>query len=305
MSVYTHINHSQLEHYLSDYNLGTLVHFEGIVDGINNSNYFVETRQGHFVLTLFESLTASEVPVFLNLLSHLAARRIPCPTPIANRLGQFASILADKPAVFFKCLPGKALCSPNIDQCRQIGQQLANIHCQTQNYSLPIKNNYDLSGCKKLFAKLSSHISEEDRLLIQDELAFQASNSAPLPQGVIHADLFRDNVLFDGQQLSGILDFYSACHGTLLFDVAITVNDWCCEQGSLVKHKATALMAAYQNLRPLTALEEQHWQTMLRAAALRFWLSRLAHQIFTPAGELVQLKDPLYFKRLLEQHRQP
>ncbi len=305
MSVYTQITHSQLDQFLSFYALGEVIGFEGIQDGINNTNYFVETTQGSFVLTLFEILTADELPHFMRLLSHLVKHKIQCPGPQPDRQANVLRKLNNKPTALFKRLSGTATTSPSIEQCQEIGVQLANIHRRTQNYDFPIKNSNDLGWCKTLLNNIDSRLSAMDRELINDELLFQTANSpVNLPQGVIHGDLFRDNVLFVNNQVSGILDFYSACNGSLLFDIAITANDWCYESGDINPDKITALLSAYESQRPLKQLEKQHWQTMLRAAALRFWLSRLEHQLYPRPGDIIQQKDPLIFRQLLQQHRQ-
>ena len=304
MSVYTPVSRSQLDQFFSSYALGDVIGFEGIEDGINNTNYFVATTQGDFVLTLFETLTAGELPHFIKLLSHLVEHAIPCPEPQPDLQAKVLRELNNKPAAVFKRLSGAASTSPSIVQCREIGRQLANLHRCTQNYAFPITNDYDLNGCISLANKIDARLSAADRALINDELGFQAANTSDdLPLGVIHADLFRDNVLFVGNRLSGLLDFYSACTGALLFDIAITANDWCCENGAINPDKMAALLSAYQSLRPLTTTEKQHWQTLLRAAALRFWLSRLEHQLYPRPGDLIQQKDPLVFKQLLLQHR--
>ena len=304
MSVYTQVSRSQLDQFFSAYALGEVIRFEGIEDGINNTNYFVATTQGGFVLTLFETLSAGELPHFIQLLSHLVEHHIPCPEPQPDRKAKVLHELNHKPAAVFKRLSGAASTSPSIEQCREIGWQLAHVHRCTQNYAFPIPNDYDLNGCLRLLHKIDARLSAADRALINDELSFQAANtSADLPLGVIHADLFRDNVLFVGNRLSGLLDFYSACTGALLFDVAITANDWCCENGAINPDKMAALLLGYESLRPLTATEKHHWQTLLRAAALRFWLSRLEHQCYPRPGDLIQQKDPLVFRQLLLQHR--
>ena len=305
MAVYTQITRSQLDLFFSSYALGDVISFKGIEDGIDNTNYFITTTQGSFVLTLFETLTVNELAHVVKLLSHLAEHNFPCPSPQPDRQANVLRQLNNKPAAVFKRLSGIATISPSIAQCREIGLQLANLHRCTKNYVFPVKNSNDLDWCKTLFNKIAAQLSATDRTLINDELLFQTANSADnLPQGVIHGDLFSDNVLFADNRISGILDFYSACTGALLFDIAITANDWCCEDGNINHDKFAALLSAYESLRPLGQLEKQHLQTMLRAAALRFWLSRLEHQLYPRPGEITQQKDPLIFRQLLLQHRQ-
>jgi homoserine kinase type II len=304
VSVFTRITRRQLDQFFSDYDLGKVISFEGIKDGIDNTNYFVKTEQGRFILTLFESLTASEVPHFLTLLSHLGNNSLLCPSPQSDRQTKLLGRINSKPAAIFKHLSGIALESPSVLHCQEIGLQLASLHRCTKGYAFPVKNSNDLSWCKTVQKKIGVHLSPEDRELIVDELVFQSENSqVNLPRGVIHADLFRDNVLFVDDKLSGLLDFYGACTDALLLDIAITANDWCCDNGKVNLEKFTALLAAYQTLRPLETSEKQHWPIMVRAAALRFWLSRLEHQLYPRPGDIIQQKDPLIFRRILLQHR--
>jgi homoserine kinase type II len=305
VSVFTRITRPQLDQFFSAYTLGEVVSFEGIADGIDNTNYSVTTTQGSFVLTLFESLTSDDLPHFLKLLSHLTTNNMPCPSPQSDRQANLWRELNNKPAAVFRRLSGAAMASPSVLHCQEIGLQLASLHRCTQGYVFPVKSGNDLSWCKTVLNKIGSHLSATDRELINDELVFQAENSsANLPRGVIHADLFRDNALFVDDQLSGLLDFYSACTDTLLLDVAITANDWCCDNGKVNVEKFTALLSAYESLRPLEPVEKQHWPVLLRAAALRFWLSRLEHQCYPRPGEITQQKDPLVFRHILQQHRQ-
>lgn len=305
MSVFTCITRPQLDQFFNAYTLGEVVSFEGIAAGIDNTNYSVTTTQGSFVLTLFESLTADDLAHFLTLLSHLGQHDMPCPSPQCDRRGNVLARLSGKPAAVFKRFSGAAMVSPSIRHCQEIGLQLASLHRCTQDYVFPVKSGNDLSWCETVFNKISAHLSATDRELINDELVFQAENCpVSLPRGVIHADLFRDNVLFVDDRLSGLLDFYSACTDRLLLDVAIAANDWCCDDGIVNTEKFTALLAAYESLRPLAPLEKLHWPVMLRAAALRFWLSRLEHQYYPRPGEITQQKDPLTFRHILLQHRQ-
>ncbi|WAK01931.1 homoserine kinase [Methylobacter sp. YRD-M1] len=304
MSVYTPVNRLQLEQFFSTYSLGEVTGFEGIKDGIENTNYFVTTTQGRFVLTLFESLTADDLPPFMELMTHLGSSEIACPAPLPGRQPNPLRILNNKPAALFNRLAGAAVASPSIAHCRQIGLHLARLHCATQDYVFPIRNSRGLNWCRSVFAEIGASLCPADRALIDDELRIQFQNSADLlPRGVIHADLFRDNVLFVDGRLSGLLDFYSACTDTLLLDIAITANDWCCDNGIVNPEKITNLLSAYETLRPLEPQERRHWPLMLRAAALRFWLSRLHHRLHPRPGEITQQKDPLIFRHILEQHR--
>jgi homoserine kinase type II len=303
VSVYTFVTRSDLEFFFDRYALGTVKRFEGINNGIDNSNYFVDTTQGQFVLTLFERLTLAELPHLIKLMTTLHHYHIPCPIPQLDKQGNALRLLSNKPAAIFKRLAGSTVEHIDIQHCTQLGLQLAELHDCTQHYSFPYTINV-LNDCQKLFHQLGAHLNSADSYLIMDELYFQTQNYPKhLPTGVIHADLFRDNVLFDGDKLSGILDFYSAGIGDLLLDLAIAANDWCCDKGIINPDKVSALVSAYETLRPLHSNEKRHWQTLLRAAALRFWLSRLVHQYYPRLGNIVQEKDPLFFRQLLEQHR--
>lgn len=304
MSVYTPVTRQQLERFFSTYSLGKVIDFEGIKDGIENTNYFVTTTRGRFVLTLFESLTAKDLPSFMALMTYLDKNAIPCPRPLSGLQTNPLRVLNGKPAALFKRLTGSAVDSPSIAHCRQIGLHLAGLHRSTQDYVFPVNNRRGLDWCQRVFADIGPSLCQADRALIGDELRVQRQHRTDrLPRGVIHADLFTDNVLFADGQLSGLLDFYSACTDTLLLDIAITANDWCCDSGTVNPEKFMALLSAYESLRPLDALEKQRWPLMLRAAALRFWLSRLLHRLQPRPGEITQQKDPLVFRHILEQHR--
>jgi homoserine kinase type II len=305
MSVYSIVSHAQIDQFFSHYPLGEVVDFEGIEDGIDNTNYFVRTSRGEFVLTLFESVSADDLPHVVNLLLYLGNNNLPCPSPQLDKQSSPLRTLNKKQAAVFNRIPGSAALTPSIAHCHEIGLNLGRLHRLTQDYVFPVKGSHDLCWCKAVLNKIDSHLSFTDRALINDELFFQAKHStANLPGGVIHGDLFRDNALFVDEQLSGLLDFYSAGTGSLLLDIAITANDWCHDNGELNLEKLAALLRAYEIVRPLEQSEKQHWPAQLRAAALRFWLSRLEHQLYPRAGAITQQKDPLIFRQLLWQYRQ-
>lgn len=305
MSVYSAVTHAQLDQFFSHYNLGEVRDFEGIEDGIDNTNYFVTTSQGEFVLTLFESVSADDLPYFINLLTYLGNNNLPCPSPRLDKQARPLRLLNNKLAAVFNRVPGSSALTPSIAHCHEIGLHLGRLHRLTQGCVFPIKSNHDLCWCKAVFNKIGGHLSNTDRELINDELNFQTMHGAVnMPWGVIHGDLFRDNALFVDEQLSGLLDFYSAGTGSLLLDIAITANDWCHENGAVNPEKLAALLCAYEIARPLEPSEKQHWPVQIRAAALRFWLSRLEHQLYPRPGAITQQKDPLIFRQLLRQYRQ-
>ena len=304
MSVYTPIYHQQLQEFLEQYSLGSLVQFSGIQAGIENTNYRVSTSQGEFILTLFESLTAQQLPPYLQLLNHLKQANFPAPKPHACGKDICINTLANKPAVVFNCLAGQAIATPSIGQCMEIGQYLAKLHLVSSSSDFYKRNSKNLKGCQQLFNTIKPHLCRQGIDLLHSELNFQGNYPLPvLPQGIIHADLFRDNVLFNQGHISGILDFYNACNDYFLFDIAVTCNDWCAEHGSVNQQKIKALLSGYQSIRMLSEDEKLHLTVFFRLAALRFWLSRLEHQLNPKEGGLTLEKDPLVFRRLLEYYR--
>lgn len=301
MSVFTSLSTQQVSAWLKHYSLGALESIEGIAEGVQNSNFFLNTSHGRYVLTIFEQLLRSELPFFINLMAHLARHGVPCPAPVANRDNDYLGELQHKPAVIVTRLSGKSAIAPTLAQCASIGAMLADLHIAAQSYGGRQAHQRGAAWCRETAALVQPFLDEADAALLRDELRYQAQHRpGDLPRGVIHADLFRDNVLFDGDRVSGLLDFYFAGIDDLLFDVAVTVNDWCIEaDGSLDAGRCNALLAAYHASRPLTASERGAWPLMLRAAALRFWLSRL-HDFHRPrAGDLVARRNPDDYRNIL------
>lgn len=304
MSVYTPVSETELQDFLSHYALGALIDYEGISAGIENTNFFVTTEQGRYVLTLFEKHTAQEMPYFLNLMGHLAERQVPSPHPLADESGTYLRALNGKPAALVQRLEGANLKQPNIRQCAAIGDMLARLHLAAQDYPALRPNDRGPRWWRDTSEIVMPHLNAEDAALLKEAVRFQGLfRFEDLPQGVIHADLFRDNAMFQGDQLSGIIDFYYACNDALLYDLAVTANDWCSQNdGSLDTDKLQAMMQAYHAQRPMQSIERGAWPVMLRAAALRFWLSRLHDLHFPREGELTHTHDPDTFKHIL-QHR--
>jgi homoserine kinase type II len=311
MSVFTSVSIPQLQAWLQDYAIGELVELKGISSGITNTNYFVTTqnnsRQTKYVLTLFEHNQLEELPYFIDLMSHLAAHGIPCPKPIADKSGNSLHMLNGKPAALISCLNGGDVEAPNVQQCAAVGTVLAKMHIAGQSFEaeFPHHDSHNQRGMDwrlNTAAQVMPHLSEADKQLLEQTLAFQAElNIAQLPMGVIHADLFRDNVLFDGNEIGGLIDFYYACHDVLAYDLAIAVNDWCVNSdGSLDELRLDAMFNAYQAVRPFTPNEHEAWPALLRIAALRFWLSRLYDYFYPQAGELTHAKDPNHFQKILK-----
>ena len=248
MSVFTTVTFEQLRHWLQAYPLGELIDMQGIASGITNTNYFVTTTSGRYVLTLFEKNTAEELPYFLDLMAHLAERNIPCPRPVVKHDGASLSELNGKPAALVSCLRGRSLEAPELSHCAEVGRVLAEMHMAGLSFPAYMENPRGEQWRVATASKVVGFLNAESRAMLEKELAFQANlKPADLPQGVIHADLFRDNVLFDGHALGGIIDFYYACNDALLYDIAITVNDWCTTaNGSLDETCTQALLKAYQ-----------------------------------------------------------
>ena len=300
MSVYTTVGRAELAAWLQPLGLGELIDHAGIAAGMQNSNYFVTTADGRYVLTLFEHIDWSALDFYLALMDHLARRGIPCPQPLADRQGNFRRLLAGKPAVLFTCLPGASIEQATAADCAAIGEMLARLHLAAADFPDPLPNPCGAAWCRAVAAALLPQISPIERTLLADELAFQAAQDyRSLPRGVIHADLFRDNVLWDAcGRPSGILDFYFAGEDCLLLDLAVVANDWCVDQAAVDQ-----LLTGYQRQRLLTASEWQVWPALRRAAALRFWLLRLEVRHRPRCGDVVTIKNPDHFAALLQRFR--
>ncbi|MDH5649090.1 MAG: homoserine kinase [Gammaproteobacteria bacterium] len=306
MSVYTVISQADLKQFLSHYGQGDLVGFEGISSGIENTNYFVDTDNGRFVLTIFEHHTSDELPFFLDLTAFLSEHDIPCAHPVADKKGAYLRQLKSKPAALVQRLAGRSLDKPAPDHCAQVGEVLARMHVAGQQFDQYRTNVRGPNWWHQTAKALEDHIDGEDLDILREEISYQDQfRNNNLPKGIIHADLFRDNVLFEGDGLCGLIDFYYACTDILLYDVAVVINDWCTQaDGSLDAARTKPLLAAYQRIRPLEQAEKSAYPAMLRAAALRFWLSRLYDLHFPREGEITHTKDPQVFKRILVNHRQ-
>lgn len=306
MSVYTRVEPQQLEAFLADYHVGDLRDYRGISEGITNTNYFVDTSGGHWVLTVFERLTPQELPFFLELMDHLAARGVPSAHPVTRRDGGFLSTLAGKPAALVYRLEGASEEAPSTAQCASLGAVLADMHHAATSFRREHPNARDLAWARTTRDRLAARLGPGSLAMLDDELAFQgAQDYAALPRGIIHADLFRDNVLFEGDTVSGLIDFYYACTDCLLFDLAVVCNDWCLDgDGRVLEGHWRALSVGYARHRPFTDAERAAWPAMLRAAALRFWVSRLDDYHFPRDGDVTHTKDPAPFALALAAHRE-
>ena len=316
MAVFTAVAESDLTPWLAHYALGDVVEFRGIPSGIENSNYFLTTTRGEYVLTLFEKLTAAELPFYLELMRHLAHHAVPVPDPLPRDDGALFAELCGKPAALVTKLQGRPQLTPRAHHCAEIGQTLARMHLAGRDFPHRQPNLRSLPWWREVVPRLVPFVDDAQRALLTGELAhqqafFASDDYAALPGGPCHCDLFRDNALFvpaagDGaagehDALGGCFDFYFAGCDKWLFDVAVTVNDWCVDvaTGRLDAVRCAALLRAYQTVRPFSAAETRRWRDMLRAGALRFWISRLYDFHLPRAAELLTPHDPAQFERIL------
>ncbi|UVE17902.1 homoserine kinase [Pseudomonas sp. LS44] len=307
MSVFTPLERHELEAFLAPYGLGRLKNFQGISAGSENSNFFISLERGEYVLTLVERGPRGELPFIIELLDVLHAANLPVPYALRTEHGEALRSLADKPALLQPRLPGKHVTVANAHHCAEVGRWLAHLHLATRGQMRERKTDRGLDWMLAEGPSLALKLADAEVDLLRATLAEIGACHAQilaLPRANLHADLFRDNVLFDGNHLSGVIDFYNACSGPMLYDLAITLNDWCSEaDGSLDAAHSRALLAAYAALRPFTPAEAQLWPTLLRVACLRFWLSRLiAAEAF--AGQTVLIKDPEEYRRKLALRQQ-
>jgi homoserine kinase type II len=312
MAVYTEVSIDQVASLLRRLGHARLTALRGIDAGIENTNYYVSSERGEWVLTLFERLTPQQLPFYLRLMQHLARHGLPVPEPQADREGQILHSLCGKPAALVNRLAGQHALAPDTAQCAQMGQMLARLHLAGREFPLSQPHLRGARWWAETVPQVLPFLDAERATLLRDELAVQldfheSTAWAGLPRGPIHADLFRDNVVFDEhtQQLSGIFDFYFAGVDAWLFDLAVCLNDWCIEpaSGRLIDRHAGALCQAYESVRVLNESERRALPTMLRAAALRFWLSRLWDLHLPREATLLQAKDPAHFERVLRERR--
>jgi homoserine kinase type II len=310
MAVYTDVAADELAEFLSLYDLGELLSYKGIAEGVENSNFLLHTSRGSFILTLYEKRVAkNDLPFFLALMTHLASHGINCPQPVKNRQGEALGSLCGRPAAIITFLEGIWPRKPNATHCAGVGQALANMHLAGSNFAMSRANALSVAGWRPLFdvaADRADTVQMGLRDLIARELDYVESGVWPknLPEGVIHADLFPDNVFFLGDRLSGIIDFTFACNDTLAYDVAICLNAWCFESDhSFNVTKARAFLSAYCRERKLSEAEQAALPLLARGSALRFLLTRLVDWLNVPPGALVRPKDPLEYARKLRFHQ--
>jgi len=309
MAVYTDVAAEDLAPFLAGYDIGELLTYKGIAEGVENSNFLVHTSRGYFILTLYERRVAErDLPFFLGLMEHLASRGITCPQPVKNRAGQALDRLAGRPAAIVTFLEGIWVRRPSAVHTAALGEVLARLHLAGADFPMRRENALSVAGWRQLYAACGERANEVQRdlksVLALELDALEREWPRGLPQGVIHADLFPDNVFFLGDRLSGLIDFYFACTDTLVYDVAICLNAWCFEADhSYNVTKGRALLANYARTRPLSPLEWDKLPLLARGAALRFLLTRLVDWLDVPPGALVRPKDPIEYLRKLRFHQ--
>jgi homoserine kinase type II len=310
MAVYTEVDADTAARALHAWNAGQLLSIEGCAGGIENTNYFVESDAGSWVLTVFERLDFSQLPFYLGLMQHLARHGLPVPEPRTTADGGFLQAIAGKPAALVNRLSGASVDAPDVRHCERMGETLARLHLAAADFPHAQANLRGLDWWTSTVPVVVPYLPEPVAAHLQSELAFQqhfhaAASTRALPKAAVHADLFRDNALFDGTDdapvLSGVFDFYFAGVDDLAYDLAVVLNDWCIDlaSGKLEEPRAEALVAAYHSVRPLSAAERRALPALRRAAALRFWLSRLADWHLPRAASLLKPKDPTHFERVL------
>jgi homoserine kinase type II len=309
MAVYTDVTDEEINEFLAGYDLGSLLSYKGIAEGVENSNFLLHTSKGYFILTLYEKrVAAADLPFFLNLMEHLAARGLTCPQPVRSRRGETLGRLAKRPAAIVTFLDGVWIRRPRAGHCGAVGTALAELHLAGADFGMTRRNGLSVEGWRPLFevaAARADTVAPGLRDIIATELAkLERDWPRDLPQGVIHADLFPDNVFFIGDRLSGLIDFYFACTDALAYDVAVCLNAWCFEPDlSYNMTKGRALLHGYMRKRPLSASETAVLPMLCRGAALRFLLTRLVDWLEVPPGALVRPKDPLEYYRKLRFHQ--
>ncbi|MFX1764219.1 homoserine kinase [Paraburkholderia sp. A1RI-2L] len=318
MAVFTAVTEPHLVQWMRDYDLGDVVDFRGIQSGIENSNFFLTTTRGEYVLTIFEKLTAEQLPFYLELMRHLASHRVPVPDPMPRADGALFGLLHGKPAAVVTKLDGAPELAPGVEHCTEVGQMLARMHLAGRDFTLGQPNLRSLPWWEETVPTVLPFLVDTQRELLTTELAhqqafFASDDYAALPGGPCHCDLFRDNALFahvrpetgHTVRLGGFFDFYFAGCDKWVFDVAVTVNDWCVDlaTGKLDAPRVEALLRAYQTVRPFTPAESRHWVDMLRAGAYRFWVSRLYDFYLPRSAELLKPHDPGHFERILRARR--
>jgi len=301
MAVYTSINSNDLCEWFKEFNFKNLIDFKGISSGVTNSNFVIFMPDSKYILTIFEHNDIEELPFYVDLMTYLSKNSFLCPRPIENNSGQALALLKEKPALMVSFLDGKEIAIRHSRSCYSVGQYLARLHLATNNFPQSNKNTRGLDWMSVMDLNLKKYLSIEDQKIIELEINYHKEiDKVELPEGIIHGDLFMDNVLFLNGKVSGFIDFYYACNERFIYDIAIAINDWCIDKdGKINKLMYIEFIKGYQSERELTANEQDYMNVALRLAALRFWLSRLEDFHNMKEGEITSIKDPNHFKNIL------
>ena len=308
MAVYTHIDDEELATLLSRYDIGELLSFAGIAEGVENSNFLLRTSTAHFILTLYEKrVNKDELPFFIGLMQHLSAQGLACPVPIADRNGNILQECAGRPAAMVSFLDGTSQKYPNVAKCRELGRTLGQFHTLSEGFELTRQNGLGPEAWRPLLDSVDGDLSDMPDNLRADakQHLFEIISNWPhqLPAGFIHADLFPNNVLFVGDKLTGVIDFYFACHDLYAYDLAVCLNSWCFDgDGSFNITKSAAILEGYQSVRPLDEAEKQALPILCSGAAMRFFLTRLYDWLNTPEDALVKPLNPMEYWQKLRVH---
>ena len=304
MSVFTPVSTAEASALLEHYTLGGLERLEGIAQGVENTNYFLTTTTGEYVLTLFEHIPREDLPFYAGLMAHLARKKINCPVPMAREDGELLAEVNGKPALIVSRLPGAPSSAHDEPVCHHAGRLLAALHVAGVDYDASLENWRGREWRESFAQKVAPKLSRPEGDLMAAEIRYQSiHDDSVLPQGIIHGDYFQDNVLWDEEGRAGVIDFYFACDDVLLYDIAIAVNDWCVNPDATLDHaRARAFIEGYGHERPLEDLERSLWPAMLRRAALRTWLGRLGYNHFPRDSHMTIPKDHDFSRRLLEHH---
>ena len=302
MSVYTNLSTKDVSLLLSKYSIGTLKSFQGISDGITNTNYFLNTSKGKYIITIFEDITEIKVKKYLKLMNFFSNNNMCCPEIMFTKSGSILSTVKSKPCSIMEKLSGKTINTTNVSLCKSIGTIIGNFHTAGSKYSSKISNSRDIKWVERNIAKIKNHISKEQLdILNYSSKIFRKIFEMKLPNGMIHSDLFRDNVLARGNKVTGIIDYYYSFNGPFIYELAVIINDWCVNKdGSINLMKYNSFLNSYNLERKLTAIEKKQMNNAMIAASLRFYLSRLVDMIFPKVGEITHIKDPSVFETIVK-----
>ena len=302
MSVYTNLSTKDVSLLLSKYSIGTLKSFQGISDGITNTNYFLNTSKGKYIITIFEDITEIKVKKYLKLMNFFSNHNMCCPEIMFTKSGSILSTVKSKPCSIMEKLSGKTINTTNVSLCKSIGTIIGNFHTAGSKYSSKISNSRDIKWVERNIAKIKNHISKEQLdILNYSSKIFRKIFEMKLPNGMIHSDLFRDNVLARGDKVTGIIDYYYSFNGPLIYELAVIINDWCVNKdGAINLVKYNSFLNSYNLERELTTVEKKQINNAMIAAGLRFYLSRLVDMIFPKVGEITHIKDPSVFETIVK-----